>query len=277
MLQVALKIYPQLGIAKPPRNREKSEDALLSILGKWNSVYTIQQNPAANVAENRGHEVGRNVARLAITTKREGLLKHLHDYFKKLEVDAENNQREFTEKDHQEYAEFGCISWVYMTLSQLRFAKYACYGIAETTHAGGVFQRQQEKNRLARLQAELNSNKVIENQGGMVFGSGVGARSSFEFDDASSMGFIGLQGGTAMGGPENFSREKGGGTLAGGSTSFTVQQYDAMLGGSSNLTEQRCGDALAGGSTSFIGKSNEGARGDGSGSGTMGSVPFGDD
>jgi hypothetical protein len=145
-------------------------------------VYTIDQNPATNAAENRGLEVGRNLASLAIVSKREPLLKHLLDYFKELEFKAEENQRAFTADDHQEYAEFGHISWVYMQLSQGRFAKYACLGITETAHGSGVFEREQEKNRLAQLQAEMESNKAIENRGGMVFGAGGGGRGGFEFE-----------------------------------------------------------------------------------------------
>ena len=53
---------------------------------------------------------------------------------------AEQNQLAFTEADHKEYAEFGTMSWVYMQLSQARFAKFVCNGVTEAAHAGGVFR-----------------------------------------------------------------------------------------------------------------------------------------
>ena len=69
-----------------------------------------------------------------------------------------------------------------MQLSQGRFAKYACLGITEATHGAGVFEREEENKRLTRLQAEMESHKVIENNGGMVFGAGGGARGGFDFE-----------------------------------------------------------------------------------------------
>ena len=72
-----------------------------------------------------------------------------------LELKAEENKRAFTAKDHQEYAEFGHISWVYMQLSQACFAKHVCHGITEAAHAGGVFDRKEEKARKARLEVEM--------------------------------------------------------------------------------------------------------------------------
>jgi hypothetical protein len=77
------------------------------------------------------------------------------EYFKLLEVKAEENQLAFTEADHREYAEFGPTSWVYMQLSQACFAKHVCHGITEAAHAGGVFDRKEEKARKARLEAEM--------------------------------------------------------------------------------------------------------------------------
>jgi hypothetical protein len=65
-------------------------------------------------------------------------------------LQAEENRLAFTAADHKEYAEFGTMSWVYMQLLQASFAKMVCNGIAEASHAGGVFDRQEEEKRKAK-------------------------------------------------------------------------------------------------------------------------------
>lgn len=57
-----------------------------------------------------------------------------------------------------------------MQLSQVSFAKMVCNGIAEASHAGGVFDRKKEKKRLARLQAELKSNLNVQQGSGTLAG-----------------------------------------------------------------------------------------------------------
>jgi hypothetical protein len=93
---------------------------MLAILTKWNSVYTIMQE---DDAEKRGVEVGRNLAGLAILSKREGLLQHLVDYFVKLSRDADANFCNCTLEEEYEYKEYGSISWAFTQYTLAQFAR----------------------------------------------------------------------------------------------------------------------------------------------------------
>jgi hypothetical protein len=50
------------------------------------------------------------------------------------------------------------------------FRQIRCYSITEASQAGGIFDRQEEKKRLAPLQAEFKSNLNLQQGGGILGG-----------------------------------------------------------------------------------------------------------
>jgi hypothetical protein len=175
---VPLTKNPQKGLV--PGDFRRSEDAMLAVLTKWNSVYTIAIDPYVESTEAMGEKVGSNLAIRCIVTKQERLLRPLYDYFDNLDRQAEDNLRDMTAKDMDEYAEHGPISWYHMQLTQRRFAGAAKAHIIDVSRKE---QAKREKDKQAsKILAEIEAAKVIENRGGIVFGSGGGARGGFEFN-----------------------------------------------------------------------------------------------
>jgi hypothetical protein len=153
---------------------------MLAVLTKWNSVYTIAQDPHMESAEAIGEKAGSNLALRCIITKQERLLRPLYDYFNNLDLQAEKNLRDMTAKDMDEYAEYGPISWYHIQAMQRRFACSAKDGIVQISRKEQA--KREEEKQATKLLAEIEATKAIENRGGIVFGSGGGARGGFDFN-----------------------------------------------------------------------------------------------
>jgi hypothetical protein len=174
-----------------PGDFDKAQDTVLTSLAKWNSVYTIAQDPSVESAEAMGEKVGRNLAIRVIIQGQQQVLKHLYDYFQILDEQADKLVREMTKKDMEKSKRHGHISWYYMQLMQRRFASQAKYSIIAESRKEAV--RQEEKEKVVKASAgmdspnnkitiEIEAYKAVENKGGIVFGSGGGARGGFDFN-----------------------------------------------------------------------------------------------
>jgi hypothetical protein len=153
---------------------------MLAVLTKWNSVYTIAQDPHMASAEAIGEKAGNNLALRCIITKQERLLRPLHGYFDNLDLQAEKNLRDMTGKDMDEYAEYGPLSWYHMQAMQRRFARSVKAAIVQISRKEQA--KREEEKQAAKLLAEIEATKAIENRGGIVFGSGGGARGGYDFN-----------------------------------------------------------------------------------------------
>ncbi|KAE9368224.1 hypothetical protein N431DRAFT_443687 [Stipitochalara longipes BDJ] len=201
------------GIIKEPSHFAKSQEGLLVILTKWNSVYTIIQDKHADAAARSGFKVGNNLAYRCVIKKNAHLLKPLYDYFQGLETAAKGNVRAMTQKDLDEHAEHGIISWFYMQMMQRIFA--GCTKSRILKIAKEQAPKFEEELRWAKANAFLDTQtaEAIENRGGIIFGPGGGAYGDYDF-----IGNFQVQNGFTFKGSEGSSGGFGGG--GGGAHSF---------------------------------------------------------
>ncbi|PMD37909.1 hypothetical protein L207DRAFT_567692 [Hyaloscypha variabilis F] len=155
-----------------PGDRLTSEQAVIDGLTKWNSVYTIIQDPRPVIAHETGHKIGRNLAIRCIVQKKVQLLWMLYEKFNELELKAAENIRDMDSKEIDEYAIYGPTSWYFMSMSQHLFARSAKTAI--TTIAKSFTPRYEDYLRRVGIKKQMykKAATAIKNNNGVVFGAG---------------------------------------------------------------------------------------------------------
>lgn len=159
---------------------------MITIMTKWNSVYTIVKNPRIEHSQETGRVLARElIDQVMGNLQRPELLKPLYEYFAFHRMSAENNIRACTKKDMDDHAQcekdgFGETSWISINYHQIAFAEKVTDGLIEFLKE--VTQSMAEAKQRESTEGEIWYTKAIENHGGIVFGQGGGARGGFEFE-----------------------------------------------------------------------------------------------
>jgi hypothetical protein len=205
---------------------------MLRILTKWNSVYTIFQDPDVRFSEKTGDMLGLRLSVQASSTKRNDLLKPLYKYFATLRQQADANLRELDQKGVKEYeaaVEDGHpeISWFSMQIHQQAFAQKVLDSL--TKNARMTVSHQSDVYEASAIEMEYQYTKAIENRGGIVFGQGGGARGGFDFDIN-----VDFKKGAGFGGDKKGGTNSGGLGLVGALGGFGAFNFNGLSSGGSS-------------------------------------------
>lgn len=174
-------VASQKGLSKEKGNTEEAETAVIAVLTKWNSPYTVNQDERPEASKEMGSQAGRNLAYRCVVKKMSKLLQPLFEYFNIQTTRAAKDLRNMTEADMKDYEEYGAISWYYLCLMEHHFMEASRDAIVEVARTTGKALQEASRQTKIEVHMEVAATKAIENHGGIVFGSGGGARGGFDF------------------------------------------------------------------------------------------------